>query len=627
MIDAFRESGIAADRRGWLTAFSLAIVLAYLLPWFALLGVVGPKDFDQFLAFHQQQYWNASLFGLAKQWSPLMCSGLSLAGEPQVPFMSLSMLLSYAIGPLAALDTAIALWFIAGWAGAYLYAGLWLQGAGRRALAASLFIGNGFFICRYAYGHVDFIPFLALPLMLWTLHRSVAWMQQPRAATRAWQMLLASLLLAAGISVAIDGSPVAIIHLMFWVGLYGLVLAAVARSAAPLLLLGAALLLCSLLDAGYLWPMLSAQADFPRRTVDSFTNPLALPWFLLLPVHGKIIVPATGNGHELSVFIGPLLAWLIWRYRRRLLSSLPPQVKWPLLIVSAVCIWFGMGSLAPLHIPRWLSPFDLLRPLPGFRSLIVTGRFWGFLALPLSLLGAAALWRFVALHPRPEKLRVWMLALLAFQLSFQLITILSHWLPGHRYPAVDFRGAFAGGAEDITYVVRHRRLQGSLMTPTTAVLDCYDQDDFIRADVAPGSTLVKTVVGVSSATTVRATAGSGDVDSGLVSAAFMSWNRIRVTPHGAIATRIAATDQRPVQIILNQAWHPYWRSSACQVAETDRGNLALNCSQPSLAQGPIDLEFYDPVSARGAQISRISWICWLCATGLALAAGLWWRSV
>ena len=212
-----------------------------------------------------------------------------------------------------------------------------------------------------------------------------------------------------------------------------------------------------------------------------------------------------------------------------------------------------------------------------------------------------------------------MLALIAFQLSFQLITIFTQWLPGHRYPAVEFRHAFAGGAQDITYVVRHRQLQGSLMTPTTAVQDCYDQDDFIRADVAPGSNLVQSVA------------------PGVVSAAFLSWNRIRVTPqgaipqpstsaaHGASATRTVATAPRSLQIILNQAWHPYWRSSACQVAETDRGNLALECSQPSLPQNPIDLEFYDPVSARGAQVSRVSWICWLCATGIALAAALWWR--
>jgi len=50
------------------------------------------------LVFHSLQYWNASMFGMAKQWTPLMCSGLSMAGEPQVPFMSLSMALSYMLG-------------------------------------------------------------------------------------------------------------------------------------------------------------------------------------------------------------------------------------------------------------------------------------------------------------------------------------------------------------------------------------------------------------------------------------------------------------------------------------------------------------------------------------------------
>jgi hypothetical protein len=615
MIDAFRETEIAADRRRWLAAFSLAIVSGYVLPWLALLGRVGPRDYDQFLVFHELQYWNASLFGLAKQWSPLMCGGLSLAGEPQVPFMSLSMLLSYAIGPLAGLEIAIALYFIVGWAGAYLYAGLWLRGSSRRALAASLFIGNGFFICRYGYGHVDFIPFLTLPMMLWTLHRSVAWMNQGRGIGRVLQLLFASLLLGAGISVAIDGSPVAIIHLMLWVALYGLVLAAVARSAAPLLLLGAALLFTLMLDAGYLWPMVAAQADFPRLTADSFTNPLALPWFLLLPLHGKLIVPATGNGHELSVFIGPLLAYLIWRYRHRLLASVPPQLKWPLLIVSAVSIWFGMGSLRPLHVPIWLSPFDVLRPLPGFRSLLVTGRFWGFLALPLSLLGAAALWRFAALHPRPKGLRVWMLALLSLQLGFQLTTILSHWLPAHRYPPVDFHRAFVDGAEEITYVVSHNTPQGSLITPTRAVQNCYNGDDFIHADVTPGSMLLKSVVG----------GGAADIDSGRISATFMSWNQIRVALHSPVTAPSVAADERSIQLILNQAYHPYWHSSACQVAQTDRGNLALNCGLSSLARGVIDLDFHDPISARGAQISRISWTYWLLAIGIALPAALWWK--
>src|SRR5882762_10499352 len=110
--------------RRWLSALSLGIVTVYAVFYVVFLSRSGPKDGDQFLVFHSLQYWNASMFGIAKQWTPLMCSGLSMAGEPQVPFMSLSMALSYMLGPLWGVKLAIAIYLLAGWAGAYLYAGL-----------------------------------------------------------------------------------------------------------------------------------------------------------------------------------------------------------------------------------------------------------------------------------------------------------------------------------------------------------------------------------------------------------------------------------------------------------------------------------------------------------------------
>jgi len=62
------------------------------------------------------------------------------------------------------------------------------------------------------------------------------------------------------------------------------------------------------LDAGYLWPMLQSQALFPRLTADRFTSALSLVWFAILPLRGKVL-PANGNGHELSVYIGPVLVY------------------------------------------------------------------------------------------------------------------------------------------------------------------------------------------------------------------------------------------------------------------------------------------------------------------------------
>ena len=159
--------------RRWLSVLSLSVVGVYVLFFIFLGGRTGPQDGDQYLVFHTLQYWNASMFGIAKQWTPLMCAGLSLAGEPQVPFMSLSMALSYVLGPLSGVRLAAIIYFALGWLGAFLYAGLWLRPRSQRLLAASLFIGNGFFFCRLGMGHLDFIPFLILPLELWVLHRTL----------------------------------------------------------------------------------------------------------------------------------------------------------------------------------------------------------------------------------------------------------------------------------------------------------------------------------------------------------------------------------------------------------------------------------------------------------------------
>ena len=603
----------AAGRR-WLIALCAGVVGIYGLFFLGFARSVGPADGDQFLVFHELQYWNTALFGAAKQWTPVMCSGLSLAGEPQVPFMSLSMALGYMLGPFWGLKLATVLYFVAGLAGAYLYAGLWLKEFLQRALAATLFIGNGFFFCRLGFGHIDFVPFLILPLMLWMLHRSMRWQQEARNATGIVRLLCAVLLMGGALSLAIDGSPVAIIHLLFWVGLYSLALAWVERSWSPLALLICAVSIASLLDAGYLWPMMEAQTHFPRLTANRFTSVLSLLWFALLPLRGKLL-PANGLGHELSVFIGPVIGVALWRYRHALTRNLPASMKYPLLVVAIASIILGMGSLEPLHVPRWLSPFDLLRPLPGFRSIGVTGRYWGFLALPLSLLGAAALWRFVA-EPRPSRqLALWMSAALLLQLGFQTETLLVHWMGTSEYRPVPWRGRFQHGAEPVSYVsMRDRGQQGEFITPTRGVIDCYDMDDFIHADINAGTRLVRKAVADWNWQGPPITA----------SAAFLSWDKIQLTAGPLPAMRGASTaaPQR-IQVILNQAYHPDWQVAGCDIVRGGRGNLIVDCPTAQLREGPLTVTFFDALSARSAAISLLAWRLWIAALGL-LTAAWWW---
>jgi hypothetical protein len=127
------------------------------------------------------------------------------------------------------------------------------------------------------------------------------WQTPTGTAAKVSHFALAALLMGSFVALAIDGSPVAIIHLLFWIGLYAVVLAITARSLVPATLFASAVAIAGALDAGYLAPMLQAQAQFPRLTADHFASIFSLLWFALLPARGKVLA-ANGNGHELSVF-------------------------------------------------------------------------------------------------------------------------------------------------------------------------------------------------------------------------------------------------------------------------------------------------------------------------------------
>jgi hypothetical protein len=602
----------------WWIAFTFAIPVVYAVILTLFARRVGTADYDQFLVFHELQYWNATLFGLAKQWSPVMCAGMSLAGEPQVPFASLTMLLSYLLGPLTGIVTGTLLYLAIGWLGGYLYSGLWFQEQRARMLAASLFIGNGFFICRIAHGHLDFIPFLALPLALWAIHK-VSGRADPTLTVA--NRILAVLLLGCLFAAVIDGAPVAILHWAFWIGIYSASLAWVRRSALPLAVFASACGLASVLDAGYLWPMVSAQADFPRRTADTFTGPWSLPWFMLIPMRGKLL-PANGTGIELSVFIGPFLAFLIWRYRHTLRQQLPREMQMPLLLVSVISIWLGMGSLRAAHVPLWLSPFDWLRPLPGFRSMGVTGRFWGFLALPLSLLAAAALWRYLHTEARSRRRTLLLGAALLTQLAFQGESVVSAWWPSRAYEQVPLQGLYNGKLQPIEMVMNptapgNPHLQGEFVSPVRGVVNCYDMDDFAHAPVHPGTSLIQNI-----------RAAGSQAPPPALAAGWITWNRLRIEPAAVSPQALqaplpaaAASGKdagRLLHITLNQAYHTGWSSPDCQLTRGEQGNLVANC--PNTVQSkPVDLVFFDPVSALGMRVSLRAGVG---LAGAALALGL-----
>ncbi len=591
--NAGRWATALLQHRKWELAFAAVVIVPYLAFFAFSAGRVGPQDLDQFLVFHELQYWNSTLFGTAKQWTPVLCGGLSLAGEPQVPFASLSMVFGYLLGPLRGIETALVIYVSLGWLGAYLYAGAALLNRRERALAATLFIGNPFLMWRLAVGQIDFVPFFLLPLFLWCIHRSGAWLRTGSSLERVTRTGTAVLLIGALISVAIDGSPVAIVHLLFWVALYAVVFAFATRDASPIVIGTSSLLVTSFLDAGYLWPMLHAQQQFPRLTPDRHTTPLALLFHALIPLRGKIL-PVNGKGHELTVYVGPFLAWVLFRYRDTL-RELPRSFGLPLLVVSAISVVLGIGSLRPLHIPAWLSPFDLLRPLPGFRSLEVTGRYWGFLSIPLCLFAAKAICRYLDEKPPHSRLPQVMTLMILLQLAIEGEAFVSPWYASRNYKPVSTATLFRNRTETVTQVLKGERLQGEIITPTRGVLDCYDHDDFIRARIDAGAPLAQ--------------AQGAELPKG-VAAGFSTWNDIfvRWSPSTLAVERDGAGRGR---LTINQAWHSGWHSDVCVTERDARNRLVLDCTVGEMESRAARLHFEDHFSSLGSYVSRIAWCVWL----------------
>jgi len=238
-----------------------------------------------------------------------------------------------------------------------------------RLLAASLYIGMVFHLPDYPRSS-GLHAVLALPLALWIFTGCRT------GQIRCLRFQPHSRRTAVGCVFAVASTAPGDDHsLGFWIGIY----AAASPGCAALycmLVFASACGLAGVLDAGTCGDAERA-SHFPRQTADT-SRTLVAPWFMLIPMRGKLL-PANGTGIELSVFIGPFLAFLIWRYRHVLREQLPREMKIRCLVVSVISIWLGMGSLPRVHF-RLAQPIRLACPLPAsVRS--VSRRFWGFLAL------------------------------------------------------------------------------------------------------------------------------------------------------------------------------------------------------------------------------------------------------
>src|SRR5215831_18268637 len=568
---------VRAPRSLLLTA---AIPLIYVVVYGAFLFREGDSDWDQMLAFHELSLWNSRLFGLAKHWNPLMRGGMSLAGDPQVPILSPSMILARMIDPAAAIKISCLFFVLAGAVGAWLLArDLALDGM-TAALAAAFFAGHG---------HTVFLGTLGLPLWLWAARRSLP--GRGEASARAGRRL-AWLILGGGVFFALstDGAPIALLLLLVWIGLDTAILAWQKRSARPLLFFAGSVVVALGLDAIYYLPVAANAELFPRTRPPVFLDPLLFLWFLLLPVRGKVL-PAPANGHEFSVYIGPVLAYLLVAYRGGIFRPIPSDDRRRFLLVSAVTFVLGLGAWRALG--RWLppGPFDILHEFPGFEAIGIPSRFWGYLALPLALGCAVAIRRLEQetspAHPR----RLLWCALFAFTIGFQAVSLALPFLSATGRLIVP-HAALPRAVHAIHNVPGPEGSQAELIGPTTDLIDAYNEHDYIQGAISPG-----TALGLQARD-----------DHGVsipVVAEWNGWSRIDL--------KLPAGSPPGARIVFNQNFHPLWSSSLGLVTRNGAGNLSLRLHQPAAAGSAITLTFRDPSSILGSRVSALSAVAFLCA--------------
>jgi hypothetical protein len=578
---------------------AVAIPLVYVVVFGMFFFRAGDTDWDQILSFHELSLWNEELSGPAKQWNPLMRGGMSLAGDPQVPIFSPSMVLARVVDPAAAIKISCLLFLAAGALGAWLLARDYGLDRATSALAAALFAGNGYILSRFSHGHVVFLGTLGLPLWLWAARGSLRRSGEPVGRAN-WRLLC--FMLAGGVFFALstDGAPIAILLLLVWVGLDAAVLAWQERSPRPVVFFAGAVLVAVALDAIYYFPLAANAALFPRIRPPVFVDPLVFVWFLLLPLRGKVL-PAPANGHEFSVYIGPVLAYLIVRYRREIARAWPREDLRRMLIVSGAMLVFGLGAWRALA--SWLppGPFDLLHRLPGFVAVGIPSRFWGFLALPLAFSSAIALRRLEAESSRRRPHRALWAGVFVFTLGFQAVSL--------ALPFVSERGRLVLKAKSTPPTVTTIRnvhgpslSQAGELAPATGLMEAYDAHDFIQGSIQEGTAIVLDARGP----------GGAPVP---VTARWDGWSRIRlVFPAGAAA---------PTTIVFNQNYHPHWSLSSGEAVRDARGNLAARLPKGARPGEALDLVFHDPFSALGSRVSLFSSLAVLAAalslTGIRLA--------
>jgi len=394
-------------------------------------------DFRLFIPRLLDSHLHYKVAGLTIQWyTPSFGGGLPAYANPLQAQFSLPQLLTWFMDPWKAILFSSIIFAILGFLALYNFLNKSLDCSPLASiLGGAVFILNGFFIERVVIGHVNFISFPLISIILFALfnQKQPAWLSGSLIGLTS-----AVIVYSGGVYIGVIGvfSCFMILPMLYFVKPSLLSF----RRLAPILLWGA--IFSVLLCGSKLYATSTFMANFPREVRDEYlVNWLTglgglifqligvmttVPLLSVVGKSGMVFVARLGEWigspysfWELDSSISPILLFLLgygaWNTFRRKPTG---RFTWGKLF-AAVFLTLSILLAAEFSMAKgWL--FQSLRTLPVLESLHANTRFTASFVLPLAILGAIIFNNWVAKFNKLKN------SLLVF-LVLDILALLSPW--------------------------------------------------------------------------------------------------------------------------------------------------------------------------------------------------------
>ncbi len=535
--------------------FYAALALAATWPLLATSGSLNTyRDSHPLVHYEEAARHTVIDFGQFPLWDPYYCGGLDGLGTPQSRFASPSFLLTLVFGTLRAEPLVAFFMLLLGLEGAFRYArsrGASSLGAG---LSAPAFALSGFFAVAPALGWYNFFGFELLPWAAFGLR--LAMKGSARGAALA--------ALALGWTVGFGGTypaPMAALWCAFEV--FEFLFFARRDRQKQKVALGMAAVTGALalgIAAVKLWPTAQTLMMAPRIIGGTpGTGPLGISRALLGRIrpdeHGDFAIGGT-------FLVGGLSALAVG-------AGVTRKRAIPLTIVALCTLWLAAGYSAKLSL------FAALKRLPLYSTLRFPERFLVLFALAACVLAALGMTKLQALGRK----RAWAagVAMLAAGLLLGNVgpLVANHQAAAHGRPMGPPPTKIDGEFRQ----ARGTRWALAYYEPMSrGVLSCYDaypvpQSRLLRGDLPQEEYLQ-------------------DPTAGTVKRAAWTPNRIELDVDA----------NKPARLLVNQNWHPGWRSSLGDVV-SDKGLLAVDLPA---GKEHVTLRFLPRAAVGGVLVTLVS---------------------